>query len=406
MRDFGWEPVVYTPLNPEMPVTDESLNKDIPPGITILKTKITEPYRFYKLFSGRKENINTGFLSEKENTGWKEKLSVWIRGNLFIPDARQFWIKPSVRFLNHWLKENKVDVMISSGPPHSMHLIALQLKEKTGLPWLADFRDPWTNIDYYSDLMLTKAADRKHHRLEKTVLQKADAVVSVGKTMNEEFTGLAGETDKNKFHVITNGYDDNDLPSEEIPLSKKFSILHSGTLVRTRNPVILWSALADLIKEHPSLADDLEIVLTGKVDVSVIESFKKYRLEKWVRRTGYVSHDEVIKQLRSAQVLLLVLNDTPNSKGIITGKLFEYLSSQRPVLCIGPEDGDAAGIINECRAGITISFQSELKIKQAIAEFYRQFKSGSVKTGCTGMEKYSRKALTGKLTGILNQLSQ
>lgn len=406
MRSFGWEPVVYTPLNPEMPVVDESLNKDIPKGITILKTKITEPYRFYKFFSGRKENINTGFLSEKENKGWKEKLSVWIRGNCFIPDARKFWIKPSVKFLHQWLEKNKADVIISSGPPHSMHLIASGLKEKTGLPWLADFRDPWTNIDYYKDLMLTKAADRKHQRLEKTVLENADAVVSVGKTMSVEFAGMVSQGIQHKFHVITNGYDEDDLPEGKIPLSKKFTLTHAGTLVRTRNPAMLWKALAEMIQENNSLADDLEIVLAGKTDVSVNESLKNYGLEKFVARKGYVNHDEAVKLLGSSQVLLLVLNDTPNVKGILTGKLFEYLSSRRPIVCIGPEEGDAAGIINECKAGITINFAETEKMKQAIAELYRQYKTGKVECKSEGVEKYSRKALTGKLTEILNQISR
>ncbi len=430
MRDYGWEPVVYTPLNPEMPVVDESLNKDIPQGITVLKTKITEPYSFYKFFSGRNENINTGFLSEKENKGWKEKISVWIRGNFFIPDARKFWIKPSVKFLSQWLEKNKVDAIISSGPPHSMHLIASGLKVKTGLPWLADFRDPWTNIDYYHDLMLTKAADRKHHHLENMVLQRADAVVSVGKTMSNEFAdiyfsgksilnkesaeapfratgaqGINAVFSENKFHIITNGYDEDDLPEESTELSKKFTLTHSGTLVRTRNPVSLWKALAELIAENKSLADDLEIILAGKTDVSVYESLKNSGLEKFVSRKGYVSHEDAVKLLASSQLLLLVLNDTPNAKGILTGKLFEYLASRRPILAIGPEDGDAAAIIRECKAGVTVNFQSAGKIKQAIAEFYRQFKAGSAESKSEGIEKFSRKVLTEKLTEILNQIS-
>lgn len=406
MRKYGWEPVVYTPLNPEMPVVDESLNKDIPEGITILKTKITEPYNFYKFFSGRKENINTGFLSETENKGWKEKLSVWIRGNCFIPDARKFWIKPSVKFLSHWLEKNKVDVIISSGPPHSMHLIALGLKEKTGLPWLTDFRDPWTNIDYYRDLMLTKASDRKHHELEKTVLQKADAVVSVGKTMSDEFAAIAKNNAKDKFYIINNGYDEYDLPNEKIELSKNFTLIHAGTLVRTRNPVSLWKALKEMIAENPSFAGDLEIMLAGKADISVNESLKNFGLEKFVTRKGYISHDDAVKFLNTSQILLLVLNDTPNAKGILTGKLFEYLASRRPILAIGPEDGDAAEIIRECKAGLTVSFQAPEKMKQAIAEFYRQFKTGYAQCKSEGIEKFSRIALTGKLTDILNQISK
>ncbi|MGE4540563.1 MAG: glycosyl transferase family 1, partial [Bacteroidales bacterium] len=168
LRQFGWEPVIYTPENPESPQLDQSLVNEIPAELEVLKTKVWEPYRWYKTFTGRKmdERIQTAFLSEKKKPGLTEKLSIWIRGNVFIPDARRYWIKPSVKFLKTWLLQNKVDLIVSTGPPHSMHLIGMQLKRQTGIPWLADFRDPWTNIDYYQDLMLGKRADRKHHQLE------------------------------------------------------------------------------------------------------------------------------------------------------------------------------------------------------------------------------------------------
>jgi hypothetical protein len=169
LRNFGWEPVVYTALNGEMPVIDLSLEKDVPKDITILKTKIWEPYSIYKTFIGRKkdEKINASFLSETKKKSFAEKISVWIRGNYFIPDARKYWIKPSIKYLTDYLNKNKIDVIISTGPPHSMHLIALGLKQHfPNIKWMADFRDPWTNIDFYSELMLSESADRKHKDLE------------------------------------------------------------------------------------------------------------------------------------------------------------------------------------------------------------------------------------------------
>ncbi|MBE9481851.1 MAG: glycosyl transferase family 1, partial [Bacteroidetes bacterium] len=147
LREFGWEPIVYTPENPEAPDIDNSLEKDIPDNLTVIKRKIWEPYTAYKKFIGqeKEQKINAGFLSENKKPKLSENISVWIRGNFFIPDARKFWIKPSVKFLTNYLKNNPVDAMISSGPPHSMHMIALGLKQRLGIPWLADFRDPWTN---------------------------------------------------------------------------------------------------------------------------------------------------------------------------------------------------------------------------------------------------------------------
>lgn len=175
-RSFGWEPVIYTPSNPDFPIFDDTLLHDVPKDLTVLKTAITEPYDIYRKIMRKKktETVNQGFLSEgKENT-WLQAAMIWIRGNFFIPDARMFWIRPSLNYLSEYMKTNAIDAVISTGPPHSMHLIALGLKEKFKLPWIADFRDPWTQIDFYDQLKLSGFADRKHKRLEKTVLTKAD----------------------------------------------------------------------------------------------------------------------------------------------------------------------------------------------------------------------------------------
>ena len=407
MREFGWEPVVYTPSNPENPVEDNSLFKDIPANIEVIKTPIWEPYDLYKKFVGRKkeEKINTGFLSEKKKSVLTEKISVWMRGNFFIPDARKYWIKPSVIFLSKYLSENKIDFIASTGPPHSMHLIALGLKRKFNIPWLADFRDPWTNIDYYKDLMLSKASDKKHHLLEKEVLQNADLVVSVGKTMNDEFENSRLWPDNGKmkkFHVITNGYDDDDVIKENITLDKKFSIAHIGTLVKSRNPELLWKALADLVKSNNNFESDLEIKLVGKVDASVMELIEKYELKKYLNKIEYLNHDTVVKIQNQSQLLLLVLNNTINAKGILTGKFFEYLAAKRPILCIGPVDGDVANIINETNAGTVIDFEDYEGIKNELLKLYNQYLKSNLNSEIKNIEKYSRRNLTKELSGLLN----
>ena len=188
LREFGWEPIVYTPENPEAPAVDESLLKDIPKNLTAIKRPIWEPYNLYKNFIGQKkdERINAGFLTEKKKPGLAEKISVWVRGNWFIPDARKLWITPSIKFLSDYLKRNPVDAIVSTGPPHSMHLIALGLKKKLNLPWLADFRDPWTNIDFYDKLMLTKASDVKHKKMELDVLKNANIITAIGWSMADD----------------------------------------------------------------------------------------------------------------------------------------------------------------------------------------------------------------------------
>ncbi|MBI3502488.1 MAG: glycosyltransferase family 4 protein [Bacteroidetes bacterium] len=405
LREFGWEPIVYTTENPEAPVLDHSLEKDIPENITVLKTKIWEPYNLYKSFIGQKkeEKINAGFLSEKEKPGMAEKISVWIRGNWFIPDARKFWIKPSVKFLAGQLKKNPVNAIVSTGPPHSMHLIALELKKKINIPWLADFRDPWTNIDFYKDLKLTKTADAQHKKLEKEVLQNADKVISIGETISEEFKNILGKQSE-KFSVITNGYDEDDLYKGEIIPDKKFSIAHIGSITPSRNPVALWKTLLELVKENSSFGNDLEIKLVGKADVSVEKSLKEFDLEKFVNKISYLPHSEVAKLQQQAQVLLLLLNNTPNAKGILTGKFFEYLSVKRPILCIGSEDGDAAKIIRETTAGVTCDFSDSKKMQEEILKLYSLYREGKLISYSKGIEKYSRKELTKKLVEILDKV--
>ncbi len=402
LRDYQFEPVIYTPSNPENPVEDMTLLRDIPPGLEVLRTPIWEPYDWYRRFVGRKpsEKINTGFLSEKKKGGIAEKIAVWLRGNLFIPDARKYWIKPSVKFLDSYLMQHPVSAIISTGPPHSMHLIALQLKKNMNIPWLADFRDPWTNIDFYRDLMLTSVADRKHHLLEKEVLTTADAVITIGETMKGEFEQLSGRP----VTVITNGYDEDDTYKGSLSPDRKFSLAHIGTLVKTRNPATLWVVLKELVASRPDFAKELEIKLVGKVDVYVLEDLKANGLESFLSKIDYLSHDEVIRVQQQSQVLMLLLNDTPNAKGILTGKLFEYMASGRPVLCIGPADGDAAGVIRETGCGQVVNFGDKLKMKEVVWNYYESFKSGDFRQVTHNIESYSRKALTGKLALVLNSI--
>lgn len=402
LRTFGWEPVIYTPSNPEFPSIDESLTKDIPEGIEVIKTPIWEPYRYYKklIGAGKNERINAGFLSEKKRPGMTERFSIWLRGNFFIPDARKFWIKPSVKFLTNYLKTHKVDALVSTGPPHTMHMIALGVKRNTGIPWLADFRDPWTNIDFYHELMLTKWANRKHHRQELSVLKGASELLVISRSMKTDFLNIY---DRN-YTVITNGFDAEDVANVEVDLDSKFSIAHIGTMVKTRNPQALWAALSSLVRDIPGFADDLEIKLVGSVDFSVMDSIEKADLKKFVNRIAYLPHSEVVKVQQQSQVLLLLINDTPNAKVILPGKFFEYMAAKRPILCIGPLDGDAAKIISEVKAGVVIEKDNQEEIQKVIREFYQKFKNGELTILSKDIEKYSRKSLTAELAERLEEM--
>ncbi len=404
LREFDWEPVVYTPKNPEAPAIDHSLEKDIPKDLTVIKTKIWEPYSAYKRFVGRKkeDSIKAGFLSEKKNPSLTEKISVWIRGNLFIPDARKFWIKPSVKFLVDYLTKNPVDAVISTGPPHSMHMIALGIKKKLKIPWLADFRDPWTNIDFYDQLMLTKRSDKMHRKLEFEVLDRANKIVTVSHHWAMDFEKLCSK----KVEVVTNGFDPDDFMTLEYKKPEKFELVHLGSMNKDRNPENLWKALSGLCRENEALKKDLKINFIGQTDYSVFESLGKYDLTDHAEKIDYLPHQKAMEISANAVVLLLPLNNTPNVDGIIPGKLFEYLALQRPILCIGPEDGDSAKIIRECNTGLTAGFEDEERIKTSVKKFYDEFISDEVNinSGQINIHRHSRKKLAGDIAALLNEI--
>lgn len=403
LRQTGWEPVIYTPLNPEYPALDNSLSDEIPEGVQILKTPIWEPYQLYKKLTGvaKDQKVNaSGFISEQKKSGKLQKLSVWLRGNFFIPDARKFWIKPSIKYLTIWLAENKVDAIVSTGPPHSMHMIALGIKQQTGLPWLADFRDPWTNIDFYKELNLTRSADKEHHRQELQVLENADEVVVISNSMKTDFHKIL----ERNYTVITNGYDKTDIDNASSVKEEAFSIAHIGSMAKTRNPENLWKALADLKVSIPTLEKDLKIKLVGTVDISVIDSIERYGLTDSLERIDYKPHDEIIQIQKQSRVLLLVINDTPNAKVILPGKFFEYMASGRPILCIGPHDGDAADVIKTTKSGYVAEQGNYEEIRETLSRLYRSFRENTDDIRPENISMFSREELTRQMALRLNSI--
>jgi glycosyltransferase involved in cell wall biosynthesis len=249
--------------------------------------------------------------------------------------------------------------------------------------------------------MLSSSSDKKHKKLESEVLSNADSVISVGKTMSEEFKKIYHKQPE-KFHVITNGYDEDDVYKGVLKKDEKFSIAHIGTLVKSRNPEALWKVLKQLVNENDNFKKDLEIKLVGKVDFFVKEQLEKYGLSSFVNKIDYLPHNEVIKEQQKAKVLLLLVNQTKNAKSIITGKIFEYLAARVPVLAIGPPNGDLADILNKTQSGLISDFNDENQLKKNILELY----SGKViNFDVNEIARYSRRELTKELSGLLSALS-
>ncbi len=390
LPEFNVKPVVFTVKDANYPIIDKSLINEIPKGIEIIKQPIFEPNNFFT----KNNKQSAGFLQDKPS--FIGKIVQYIRANYFIPDARKFWIKPSVKYLSNYLKNNKIDAIITTGPPHSVHLIGLKLKQKFPVKWLADFRDPWTDIDYFHKLPLTKRAKKTHFKLEKKVVQNADTVLVVGKTMQKKYLHL----NKNTV-VITNGYDDFKSETEVITKDQKFSLLHIGMLNSDRNHNMLWRVLAELCFEIEGFKADLQIKLIGKVCSETLAEINDKQLQKNIIHLDYVKHQEVFKHQKAAQVLLLLINNVPSAKGIITGKIFEYLQAKRPILAIAPTDGDLAEIINSTQAGSVVDFNDAEKLKKTILSLYIKYKNNTLVLCPKNIEQYHRKKLTEKLVEIL-----
>jgi len=400
LHEFGWLPTIYTPGNPESQAHDPWLSAEIPDSVQVVKRKIIEPYRIFKFITGRKsDEILTGSFVSAKKEGKISKFFIWIRGNFFIPDARKFWIKPSVRFLTRYLKMNPHDIIVSTGPPHSMHMIGFGLKKRLNIPWVADFRDPWTNIDFYRELKLTALADRRHHYLEKKVLTSADAVITIGPALTSEFKAMGC----NNVHTITNGYDE----PEQIPPyepDRKFSILHIGSMPQTRNPETLWNVLSDIARMNPEFKSDLAIHLIGNIDYHVIRSIEENGLSRNLVRKPHVPHHEVLSYLLQASVLLLVINNSSNAEGILTNKFFEYLFAGKPIIAIGPVKGDAADILHQTGAGVMLDYNDREETYTYVQNLYRQFKSGTLKINIRNIEQFNRRNLTSSLARLFDGL--
>lgn len=396
LRFFGIEPVVYAPKNPHYPMIDPEIGNDLPKDVTIVKRSIIEPYGIASLFSKSKtQKISAGILPTKK-ISWIEKLFLFIRGNFFIPDARIFWVKPSIRFLKKYITENQIDTIITTAPPHSIHLIGLGLKKHfPNLRWIADFRDPWTTIGYHSALRLTQKSTKKHLLLEYEVLNNADEIIVTSPSTQKEFQ----EKTTKPISVITNGYDDYQKVTTK--LSEKFLLSHIGSLLSDRNPKVLWQVLGDLVAENPNFANDFQLCFAGKISDEILEDLQKNNLLEFTEIKGYIPHSEALILQRKSQVLLLLEINSPKTQGIIAGKLFEYITSGRSILAMGYKQWDVADIIKQTNTGKVAEFDNYENIKHCLLEFYQLYKQQKLQTHPIGVSQYHRKNLTQKLAEII-----
>lgn len=417
LPQYGWQPVIYTPSNPEAGMTDESLLKDICPEAEIIKRPIMEPYAIFNALTGSRgakknrqkdgsgKQAGSGAVNPINAVGHKSplmRLSLWIRANVFVPDPRCLWIRPSVRFLKKYLREHPVDAIVSTGPPHSMHLIARNLHRSTGIPWTADFRDPWTRIFYFKHLPLTRRSRKRYAAMELSVLHEADRVVAVTDSMVRDFLEELGahENSCGKFHVIENGYDEEDFAGiTAARLPEGFNLVHTGLFSAEGNPRKLWKVLSELCRENPDFDRDLHLTFAGKTDPEILAAIREAGLERHLTDLGYVPHHEANSLQKAADLLLLPLREEPEAAGILTGKYFEYLAAGRPIAAFGPHGSVLEHSLAATRTGKIFDWDEEAPLKAWItAQFTR---TSTFDPDTAAISAYTRRCLAGRYTEIL-----
>ena len=399
LPEFNIEPIVYCPSNPNYPIIDKSLKDEIPNGITVIRQPIQEPYSFAKLISKKSyKSISSGVIPKRKRQSLVERLMLFVRGNFFVPDARKNWVNPSVAFLSDYINKNVIDTIITTGPPHSLHLIGLHLKQSLNIKWVADFRDPWTTIGYHKSLKLMNFAKKKHNQLEQKVLNTVDEIIVTSNHTKNEFSLKS----KQPIKVITNGYDNNSVAINS--KDDKFTISHIGSLLSERNPLVLWEVLSELVSENQLFANAFQLNFIGIVSDAIINTVKSFGLINHLNILGYVNHDKAIEFQKKSQLLLLIEIDSEDTKAIIPGKLFEYMISETPIIGVGPKDSDVETIITESNTGSYFLYSEKEKLKIKVLSYFEDFKNGPLKSNPVGLQKYSRRNLTEKLSDILHQL--
>lgn len=391
-NENGCHLTVFCPEDAAWPEVDPALLEQVPEGVTVIRRKIFEPHKYLSNTAG------TGFTEQGKPSLFKRFIT-WIRGNLFIPDSRVFWIRPSVRYLSKYLKNHpEITTIVSSGPPHSAHVIGLRLKKKfKQIHWVADFRDPWTQIDFYHNLNVGKWADKKQKSLEKQCLVSADEVVTVSKHCASGLEEIANRTVK----VITNGYIFPEFDARKVELDSKFTISHFGTMPFARNPLVMWKALREILNETPEFGEHLSINLIGVADYNVVDSYKEFNLEKYITVSPLVPHAKSIELQRKTQILLLVANNSGNVKGILTGKFFEYLGAKRPILAIGATDSDLARAVQNTECGFLADFEDVAGAKAFILKSYQSYLKNDLYSNPINTDQFNSKNLAKDFIALL-----
>ena len=396
----GWIPIICTAKNPHYPFEDNTSINIIEEGPEVLKVPIFEPYGIYKVLTSQNKSALADVIQNAPKHSLLHQISVWIRGNFFIPDARCFWIVPVIKKISAYISENPVDAIITTGPPHSVNRIGALLKKKFNLPWIADFQDPWTQVDYYKHFKITSWAHARHRKMENEVFAHADLITIVSDSWKVDLQQIGAK----KVEVIPLGFDPDDFKSSSI-LDQFFSMTHLGLLGEDRNPETLLYVIKAICEENSDFANYFRLNLVGKVNSKLSDLVASLNLKSNVFFIGQVSRKLALQYMQKSQLLLLLLNKAENVSGRIPGKIFEYMGAKRPVISLGPVGTDVSIIISKSRLGQNIPYDNFELLKEYMLESFALFRSSGLHVDDQLLKSYSHEEVSATFVYHLNQIS-
>ena len=404
LPDYGWEPIILTTRNGSYPYLDPDLEQDVPASVKVFRTTPLEPFLWYNWLRGKKgKQVEVAVIGWNSRKTWLQRFSEWIRANFFIPDARVGWYPSAVRKATEIIREHQPDAIITTGPPHSTHLIGLRLKNKFNIPWIADMRDPWTRIFYNFQLPRTCLTKKIDHYVEQAVIKNADRISVIGPGMKEHFNTSPDKTD-----VVYNGFDEQDFLPNPARETDGFVIRFVGNMKANDDIPSFWKAFSRLRDTDPGFKQNVRLIITGRIDPKVMEVIENEKLKTVIEAEGFVPHTEAVHKMQDAQMLLFSVPVTPDGQLYITGKLFEYIGANCPILGIGPKGGDADQILRQSDANPLFDYDDVDGIYEALEAAYRQWTNDKKiqRKENSRRSLFTRKKQTEILAGILNQISE
>ena len=396
LPEYNIKPILYVPENPNYPIYDYSLNDEVSEKLEIIKNPITE---ISNIISNSKSLnlIRSGNIPNPKEQSLFQRLLFFIRGNLFIPDMKILWKNKSIDFIENYLSKTKIDVVITTGPPHSLHLIGYELKKRLNIKWISDFRDPWVNLNYLNRFHLLPSVKRRHKKLRDKVLINSNSVIVTSEKLKKLYKEIAPNIFK-----ITNGYD---YEYSTVNIDSKFSISHIGSLYPERNPKYLWDIIDEICINNEEFRSNLQINFIGNTSEKIIKYLSNKTFKSCVKFFDYVDYKRAIEFMCSSQILLMVEVNDNDSSYAIPGKLFDYLNSKRPIIAIGPDNSEVNQILYDTNAGKFFNYNESINLKLHIENLYNQYEMGSISYDAKNISIYRRKNLTEELSKIINKVS-